>query len=154
MSRPTYEDTHRSSTDFTYEEILKDFWFEDASLKALFMKRHQVYMDRGRQAEVTTYGDYWITKFHGENYFPLHVDINVLGEDGTSLGRVDAEYQVCFYCFPIVQPDHFARLMEDRLLAGFWEIAGDFLCNAVQELGFDASLLQRQLPDLMRTPVK
>lgn len=154
MSRPTHEDIQRSSIDFAYEEILEDIWVDDADLRSLSMKRYQVYMDRGSQVEVTTYGDYWITKFDGENYFPLHVVINVLRDDGTSLGRIDAEYQICFYCFPVVHPDHFARLMEDRFLPQFWELAGDFLCTAMEELGFDPSLLENQLADFRRIPVR
>jgi hypothetical protein len=146
MTRPTREDISRPSTDFEYNEILEDIFVNSASLEAFSMKRYQVYADRGSHAVVTAYGDFWITKYDGENYFPLHLTIDIQRDDGSSLGRIEGEYQVCFYSWPVTEPEHFEQLMSDAFLPQFWEFTGEFLCNAMDELGFDSALLKNQLP--------
>lgn len=145
----TAEDTYagRTSGEFPYDEVMQQTVFDSASLLSCSMKRYGNGADRGYKAGVTTFANWWILKYDAEQYFPLQVAIEVQGEGDIVIGRIEADYQVSFYSFLTIEKEHFSQLVEDLILPRFWEMANEFLCNAMIEMGFDHGLLEDKIND-------
>lgn len=135
----------RDSSEFPYKEVLGQVKYEDAELLSFSMKRYGNRRDPGNKIEVTTFADWSITSFEAEHCFPMQIVIDVRNADDTEIGRLEADYEICFYSHLTINREHFPQLLKDLILPYFWEMVDEFLCGAMFGMRFDHGLLEDKI---------
>lgn len=149
MTGPSNNDKYvgRTSSEFPYDDVRKQAVFEDATLLAFFMKRYGTAEDPGDKVVVTTFADWSVNSFEVEHYFPLQIAVEVQDADERTVGRIEADYQICFYSFLAIDREHFSQFVEDVILPSFWEMVDESLSAAMIAMRFNHGLLEDKIHD-------
>lgn len=121
--------------------------YDSSDLSALTMRSYRPAQPGSATAALTTFALWGNNDWedgYPDNYLPVTAIVEIRDASGDMIGRIEAEYVVSFYTTREVKDDERERVL-GQILPDFWRDADRFLSEALNELGYESTLIQEAL---------